>query len=175
MKFYELIKSNNWLSVELTLLDLYPGQKDLIEEYKNVFEILKIKEPEDVEMNIVLTVYDSEFEDDNDTYIDVSGRNRVKDPDSLADSYALEFTSWKKWLGMDLAPETIMNFSELEIIAHCLYELTFIGFEELEIQEQFDSIKSSMEEYENLTDEEKKANTISLDELIRRLDEDDSG
>lgn len=49
--------------------------------------------------------------------------------------------------------------------------MTFIGFDEDEIQEQLKSLNDSVEEYNKLTDEEKKQNTISLDELKRRLDE----
>jgi hypothetical protein len=72
---------------------------------------------------------------------------------------------------MDLAAETTKNFSDLEIITHCLYEMTFIDYYEESIQEQFKSLNDTAEEYRKLTDEEKKQKTISLDELKKRLDE----
>ena len=72
---------------------------------------------------------------------------------------------------MDLAAGTTKNFSDLEIIAHCLYEMTFIEYDEEAIQEQFKSLNDRVEEYKKLTDEEKERKTISLDELIKRLDE----
>lgn len=78
---------------------------------------------------------------------------------------------WENWLGMGLAPETLENFSELEIIAHCLYEMTFCGYEQDEIQKQIDTINKTVEEYKNLTDEEKKEQTISLNDLKKKLDE----
>ncbi|MCS6796219.1 MAG: hypothetical protein NZ516_09690 [Raineya sp.] len=68
-----------------------------------------------------------EYKDEEETYIDVSGR--VKNAQSI-ENYGLEFTKWDKWLGMDLASETIENFSDLEIIAYCLYEMTFLGYDE---------------------------------------------
>lgn len=52
MKLKDLIKSNNWLSVELTLLQLYPDQKGIIDEYRNVFEKLKFLESEEYEDEI---------------------------------------------------------------------------------------------------------------------------
>ncbi len=173
MKLNNLIKSNHWLSIELTLLQLYPDQHEMIEEYRNVFNILQMLEPEDNDMNIVLTEYDCDpnFESDKTTYIDVSGRKNTVDPNWLTESYAIEFVAWSKWLGMELAPETIKNFSELEIIAHCLYEMTFVGYEEDEIQEKLKSIEKTAEEFKNMTDEEKKKQTIPLDELIKRLDD----
>ena len=101
-------------------------------------------------------------------YVDVSGRKTIPEPDIITNSYALEFTEWKEWLGMELANETVKNFSQLEIIAHCLYEMTFVDYDEEEIQKQFCQIKNTMEEYKSLSEEEKKRNTISLEELKKR-------
>jgi hypothetical protein len=171
MKLNDLLKSNNWLSIELTLLRLYPDQIELADEYRNVFEKLRFLEPENYDMSIVLTEYDCDFDDENDirTYVDVSGRKKEIDPNSLSDSYAIEFVEWKKWLGMEIAPETIKKFSELEIIAYCLYEMTFIGYVEEEIKEQFDQINDTVKQYKKLTADEKMEKTISLEELKKRL------
>lgn len=75
---------------------------------------------------------------------------------------------------MEISPESLLHFSELEIISHCLYEMTFIGFEEKEIQEELKSIEKSIEDYKNMTDEEKKANTTSLEELMKDLEKDET-
>ncbi len=174
MKLHDLIKSYNWLSVELTLLRLYSDQEKLLNEYRNVFEKLKITEPAEYEeLEIILTEYDCDpnFESDNETYVDVSGQKKIPDPAAITNGYALEFLEWGKWLGMDLATETTKNFSDLEIIAHCLYEMTFIDYDEEAIQEQFESLNDRVEEYKQLTEEEKQQKTISLDELIKRLEE----
>jgi hypothetical protein len=174
MKLNEIIKSNNWLSVELTLLRLYPDQEKMLDDYKEVFEKLLITEPVEFdELEIVLTEYDCDpiFEDKEETYIDVSGRKKVADINFITESYALEFLEWDKWLGMNLAPETLKNFSDLEIIAHCLFEMTFVGYDEDEIQQELKSITDSKEAYEKLTDEEKKQQTVSLEELKRKLDD----
>lgn len=171
MKLNDIIKSYNWLSIELTLIRLYPDQEILVDDYRNVFEKLKFLVPEEYDMSIVLTEYDCDPDDESEvrTYVDVSGRKKEKDPNSITDSYAIEFVAWDKWLGMDLAPETTIKFSNLEIIAHCLYEMTFIGYNEEEINEQFETINDRVEEYKNLTKEEKEEKTITLDELKRRL------
>jgi len=168
MKFYQLIKSYNWLSIELTLLQLYPDQHVMLDEYRNVFEKLNTLTPEDDDMLIVLTDCDTEFKGEKETYVDVSGRKRIREPDRIDCSYAIEFVAWNKWLGMDLAEETVEHFTDLEIIAHCLFEMTFVGYEEEEIQEQFDAINDRVEEYKNLTEEEKEIKTISLEEMMKR-------
>jgi hypothetical protein len=122
MKLQQLIKSHNWLSIEITLLNLYPDQNEIIDEYRNVFETIKTLEPVENEMLIVLTKNKSDSFDDAEKsffQVDVSGRKLINDPTSFSNSYAIEFERWEKWLGMELAPETIENFNELEIIAHC--------------------------------------------------------
>ena len=173
MKFYELIKSQHWLSIELTLLDLYPDQKEIIEEYRRVFESLQLMQPENDDMLIVLTEYECDTDDESQptsTYVDVSGRKQEPEPNSLTNSHAIEFVKWQNWLGMNIAPETLENFNDLEIVAHCLYEMTFCGYEQDEIQEQFASIKKSVDDYKHLTEEEKKQQTISLEDLKKKLD-----
>lgn len=175
MKFYELIQSQHWLSVELTIQELYPGQKINIKEYEKVFSILRLMEPITDEMLIVLTEYDCDNVDDSQlkyTYVDVSGRKLEPEPNSMTNSYALEFIKWENWLGMTLAAETLEKFSELEIIAHCLYELTFCGFEQEQIQERFSSIKKSLDDYKILSENEKKKSTNSLDEFLKNLEDD---
>ena len=98
MKLIDLIKSNHWLSVELILLKLYPDQLELIEEYQSIFAKLQVLEPDEDDMSIVLTEYDSDDVDDEEikTYVDVSGRKKEKEPNSITDSYALEFLEWSK-------------------------------------------------------------------------------
>jgi len=49
--------------------------------------------------------------------------------------------------------------------------MTFIGYDKDEIKEQRESFEKTIEEYNNLTEEEKKQKTTSLDELKRRLNE----
>lgn len=175
MKFYELIHANNWLSIEMTLLDLYPDQFNMLEEYRNVFERLKNLEPEESKWRIILSEEEEDPDDDGEitTYIDVSGQDGTKDENGTIISYALEFTEWKEWLGMDIDTQTFENFTELEIIAHCLYEMTFVGFDEDEIQGELRSFDKTVEEYKNLTEEEKQQRTISLEDLLKLLDEND--
>jgi hypothetical protein len=173
MTLYELIKSQHWLSIEHTILDLYPDQNEIIEEYRRVFESLLIMQPVNEEMLIVLAEIKCDSSDESQTeatYIDVSGRKQRLDLNSLNDNYAMEFVNWENWIGMKLAPETLENFSELEIIAHCLYEMTFCGFNQDEIQEQYASINNRIEDFKILTEEEKKQTTISYEDFKKRFE-----
>lgn len=165
MKFADLIKNNSWLSIEMLLLKLYPEEKDSLEGYQDVYNKLRFMNPISKGISIIVkTVYDHY---DHTEYIDVSGSyNNPKDnTHGHTNSLAIEFTAWNEWLGMDIDEKTSQNFSELEIIAHCLYEMTFIGFEE----EEMNKIEKDVEEYKNMTEEEKEKSTTSLDELLKDI------
>ena len=143
MKFKEIIiKNNNWAGVKKMLLKLYPDQKGNISSYKKVFNKLQVLEPTEQDFSILARWVKDDEEND---YVIVSGYyNSDKDADGQpTEDYALDFTPWSKWLGMDIDQNTLKTFSELEIIAHCLYDLTFYGFDEDTIQEALKEYKDS--------------------------------
>ena len=150
----------------MVLIQLYPGEKKSVSAYEQVFNDLKLMEPVAGDVSIVLSNENDDF--DNSSYVDVSGRenNPKENPNKLTDSLAIEFTPWNEWLGMDIEKNILQDFTELEIIVHCLYEMTFMGFDEEEIQAEMDKLNSISDEYKNMSDEEKKENTISLDDLF---------
>ena len=166
MKLHNLIKTNNWLSVELMFISLYPGQKTAIESYKDIYDHLRSSQATESDISIVLTKCSSDKP--GHFYIDVSGRKEINTQD-LTNSLAIEFVPWKEWLGMTIDQETNQLFTELEIIGHCLYEMTFAGYDETEIQNQFASLKDQEQEYKNMTDEEKSKNTKTIDELFKDI------
>ena len=51
------------------------------------------------------------------------------------DFLAIEFARWERWLGMEIAPSTLRQFSPPEIVAHCLHEMSFVGYDQDEIAE----------------------------------------
>jgi len=73
----------------------------------------------------------------------------------------LELTPWRQWLGMEISKESLQEFSEQEIIVHCLYEMTFEGFSEdaiekvnERIEESLKARKSDLEEQDLISEEE---------------------
>lgn len=156
MKFSKIIKSNSWLSVELVFLKLYPDEKNRISAYEKVFNDLKFIESTDTEISIVISWVKDDF--DHHEYVDVFGceGSHTQFPNEQNHSLALEFTSWDKWLGMDVDEKTLQGFTELEIISHCLYEMTFISFDQEIIQEEIDKLEKLADEIKNMTEEEKK-------------------
>jgi hypothetical protein len=171
MTFKELIQSNSWLSIETILLELYPGEEINRFAYMDVFEELLFMDPEGSDIEIVVAQQKDDF--DGEEYVDVSGSYKSPKNEEEEFSQALEFTAWNEWLGMEINQESLLHFTELEIIAYCLYEMTFVGFDEEVIQEEMKTMESSLEEYKNMSDEEKSANTISLEDLLKGIDDEE--
>jgi hypothetical protein len=96
-----------------------------------------------------------EFE--NGWYTCVSGKNgtlkKEENPEIFKDdkignqevSYGIEFVDWEEWLGMDIDPGSISNYSETDIIAHCLWEMTFYGYTQEAIKKQSAQLKEKAE------------------------------
>lgn len=55
--------------------------------------------------------------------------------------FNLSYTPWEEWLGMSAAQETLAAYKTSEIAAHCLWEMTYLGFSSVAIQRQMDELK----------------------------------
>lgn len=173
MKFSDILKRNSWLSVELVFLQLYPKEMKNISGYETVFNILKTLGPTETDFSIVVSNEKDDF--DNEEYVHVSGYiNHPEDnEDESPNSFALEFTNWSEWLGMDLDEKSIKDFTELELISHCLYEMTFLGFDQETIQKEMDKMEKEVDEIRNMSEEKRKTKLKSWDDLKKELDMED--
>lgn len=176
MTLKQLIQNNSWLSVQLTFIDLYPDERKSIEAYEIVYSELQMMAAEPNKMIIHLKEQVDEF--DNETYVEVSGVHPDEPPSTpeINNSYSLEFTPWTEWLGMQIDNEVFEKFTEPEILSHILFEMTFIAFDEEEIQQEKAELDKRIEEIENMTEEEKQREFIPWEEMKKRfLDEDEKG
>jgi hypothetical protein len=166
MKFADLIKTNSWLSIEMVFLKLYPNEECYIGEYQKVFNELLQLTPIDTDISILVSNEIDEF--DNYEHVDVTGyyNDPQKSINDFSKSLALEFTTWDKWLGMDMDKNSLKNFSELELISHCLLEMAFFSFDQEEIEQEFNRISDVIDEVKNLTEEEKKVKYIPFENLL---------
>lgn len=170
MTLKQLILNTTWPNISSLFLELHPEAEENIKGYKNVFEKLQLMEPEEMDISIIIT----KENDGDDVYFDVSGL--YKHPKNEEDHYpqGLELTPWRKWLGMDISKDSFNNFTELEIIVHCLYEMTFVGFEEEDIEKRIRSIEKSRKERKSMTEEDSDAITASVEKILRTWREEDS-
>jgi hypothetical protein len=169
MAFAQLIKSHKWLSIKEILFTLYPDQIKSVAGFGDVFDQLTKMHPIESEMEIVLS--EQVEEDPEDSFVHVSGRKLNYEPGQVPESFGLDFVPWNEWLGMTIEKETLEKYTELEDICHCLYEMTFMGFDEEHIQRELKALTDEVEELTNMSDEERKKNTYSLEDLMKRLND----
>ncbi|MDO8928316.1 MAG: hypothetical protein Q7J86_06380 [Bacteroidota bacterium] len=173
MKFSEIVKRNSWLSVELVFLQLYPDQKKSISGYERVFGDLKLLSPMDTDFVIMVSWEKDDFDDEEYAHVCGYKSHPEDNAEDQPNSFAIEFTNWSEWLGMDIDEKSIKDFTELELISHCLYEMTFFGFDQETIQKEMDEIEKEADEIKNMTEEERKTKLKSWDDLKKELDWDD--
>ena len=80
---------------------------------------------------------------DDKKYIDVSG---VQVFNSTNIKYGIEFCPWKEWVSMYITQDSLDNFTKEDIVAACLYEMTFFGFTDSEVQTEVKKLQESYEE-----------------------------
>jgi hypothetical protein len=132
------------------VLSLYPEQKSSEQGYRNALIELRALKPKRNKM--LLSV--SPFTDDltKETYTDVCG---VKPGDEM--TYAIEYTPWEQWLGMQLHPVSLLHYNYLQIIAYSLWEMTWSGFSQAPIQKEFkELLKSTKTALKEIKKKEKK-------------------
>ena len=149
----------------IRLFELYPNQKKSIKGYENALKDLRTIKPKRQRMQIkVYAVHDDLDPKNIEDYVGVSGHD-IKDPDT---GYAIEYNSWNEWLGMELTQKSLKEFTELDIIAHCLWEMTWGGYSNKEVQKNakdlFDSCEKAMKDIKS-----GKAKTVPLKELKKKL------
>ena len=167
MTFKELIQKNSWETLASLFLETYPDSKENKQEYKKVFEELKTMPPKETDMWLVLKKETSGEEE----YVDVAGLH--KHPKSEEEKYAqgIEFLSWHNWLDMDIQEETLQTFSEQEILVHCLYEMTYVGFSEEQIQERVRKANQNGGEKEAMTEEDYAETEAAIRKMFEEIEE----
>lgn len=129
----ELIRRYNVTDVLECLYEIWPKQIKNDEGYRIAYERLKELKPVDDEF--VINVKDVYFNIEGKWSYDVTGFYN-------GTYYAMEYTDWHRWIGMQIDKETLEKHSNETIIAACLYEMTWCGYTP-------ERIKERKEEFEN--------------------------
>lgn len=167
MRFAELIQTTQWKQIKRALLEAYPDIDPA--GYKYVFAQLRTLESIENTMQIRLTWIEPKNEGD-ERYVDVNGTDgtRLTDLEKSATftaasqqlsyeqevTFGLDFKPWNEWLGMNLEPDSLKRFKPAEIVAHCLWELTFYGFDQTTIQTVLGELNETISNLDDKTLEE---------------------
>jgi hypothetical protein len=175
MTLKNILRNYTWLNIKPKLLELYPDEENNgnLPLYEEVLEKLRFMIPEDSDIMLNITWQHDEL--DNESNVDVSGKDLDMDKSQPieADACAIEFTSWNKWLGMEITNNTLKDFTELEILCHSLYEMTFFDFDEDSIQNEIKRIQDIAADFDNMSKEEKRNHTRSIEDFLKELEDEE--
>ncbi len=149
MTLGNLIQTSLWPEVKAALLSLFPSEEASLGPYERVFRGLRLIVPGSSDMRICVEATFREGLDD--------------EPFDRP---------WNEWLGMSIDPATLERLTAARIVSHCLWEMTFHGFEQTEIVEQRDELKRRIAELDAMTDEEKERKLIPFEQLQEEIEAD---
>jgi hypothetical protein len=140
MRLKDLVDRYTWQDVEASgVLQTYQSYDRNVEGYRKVLAELKSLTPDTVKDKMRICVHEY-WEDDTRCYsvdgkngtlrVEASSTQYVHDDAGLQEqTYALDGTEWTQWLAMEIDQMALARLSEPAILAHCLWEITFYGFE----------------------------------------------
>ncbi len=164
MTFRELLEKVLFDDVWIKFDKEYCMKNEAFEAYFKVFNQLKglTPEPNHDDFRLVVARVEDGLEPGTYTY-DVFG---VKPNDS--DRYALELLPWSKWLSFEVVEKCVEVYGAAAFVAHCLYELTFFGFDasdvEVNVKREIELLNERHREIEDGT-----AELVSWDEVCEKI------
>lgn len=141
----EVVRSVDWADVAAVLRRAYPAAAVEMGALATAWQELRAMEPLASRLVIVVRPYApcEEFAEEaargaavvsgvEPRPAEVAAASRDAAGTSLP--FNLSCTPWEKWLGMELAADAVQRYTAPELAAHCLAEMTFMGFTQAEIR-----------------------------------------
>ncbi len=128
------------------LLLTYPEcitEKHLYEEVLTYLN--QVEEKPFDEFVIAIALIDPSMDDgyeadiDEEAYLSISGYSEKEDL-----HFALGFTRWEEWVNAKIDIQDGLEVNPAELVAICLYEMTFYGFNQEDIKAELETFESSM-------------------------------
>lgn len=128
------------------LLLAYPEcitEKHLYEEVLTYLN--QVEEKPFDEFVIAIALIDPSMDDgyeediDEEAYLSISGYSEKEDL-----HFALGFTRWEEWVNAKIDIQDGLEVNPAELVAICLYEMTFYGFNQEDIKAELETFESSM-------------------------------
>ena len=110
----------------------YPEEVSSTRGYRKALDEIRALEPVASDLTIFAELVNDALEDE--MYVDVSGRKPGDE-----EMYAVEFMPWEEWLGSFVDTG---DFSDAQFLAHCLFEMTFVGYSNAEVCAELERINS---------------------------------
>lgn len=131
------------LNIDEVLVALHNNYKIPLEDeakYRSMWAELQRLKPKPTTTTVYINL--RKYIDTEDFYIDVSGL----EPNDT-EFYGLDFLEWEKWLFMPIKVDTaLLPMLETYQMAHCLHEMSVVGYTQEVIKGVVQDIKNNIDE-----------------------------
>lgn len=135
---------NNHILIFTKGLDDFPEEDSRIEEYYDVSLFYKNEIKENMSLDEKI---ENNFKFEELSYEELV--NYIHERPSVG-SYAFEFSPWDEILGYEIDVDSMKSIGKILSLATVFYEMTFCGFDDTEVEEELNGIKSLTDEVEKL-------------------------
>lgn len=136
MQLHELLEKHQNKEIIDRIDNFYSSTYDYKIVLDNMREVIPKKMKND---NIDLFIEDCVIDELHDYEYYVCGK-------SPSNMWAIEFSPWSEWMAMEINSETLDQFSEVDILAHSAYEMTFLGINEEEVIREIENLSKVINE-----------------------------
>lgn len=163
MNFKNLVDSSSFNDIWKAFIEIYPhySQHDL--EYANVYNSLLGLSPSENDGSMTINIELIE-EDSNHIEYHVYGTNNSTE---WSGRWGLADSSWERWLGYYISENALREFKSCVIVALCLWEMTWNGFNQHQIKEKISRLEQKIEDFHKWNDYER----LLLDGTIKINDQ----
>ncbi len=139
-----ILKDIEFESVFEHLCKWYPGEERKKSGYESVFnKLLTLMPKKSHNLNdLFIAAQLTQYPPNDGQYLDIYGTK----PKNNSVRYGIEFRPWVDWVSMFITKATLDNFSREDIVAGCLYEMTFFGFTEESISNELKKMEDGITE-----------------------------
>jgi hypothetical protein len=127
----------------------HPGEGRNKSGYESVFNILLTLTPKKSHSlnDLFIAAQLTQYPPNDGQYLDIYGTK----PKNDNVKYGIEFRPWVDWVSMFITKATLDNFSKEDIVAGCLYEMTFFGFTEENVSNELKKMEDGFEDIKKET------------------------
>ena len=123
----DLLRESTFEEVSKALLRWFPKEIRSINGYRDVYNSLCSMTPRKHKYDDLFIEIKRENDLFGNEYLHNHGVSIIKREKI---TYGLELSPWIDWISMYITQDTLDSLTKEEIIASCLYEMTFYGFDE---------------------------------------------
>ena len=139
----DLLRESTFEEVSKALLHWFPKEIRSINGYRDVYNSLCSMTPRKHKYNDLFIEIKKENDLFGNEYLHNHGVSITKKEKI---TYGLELSPWIDWISMYITQDTLDSLTKEEIIASCLYEMTFYGFDEPTISDFKETLIDNIKE-----------------------------